>query len=408
MSTAIGASLAPNVDTRYDPSKSQDIPANWPSGRRGRLLWWNDTPFGHYISFNASTDANPLYVPAGCARLMTPGFAVDHVHLSVPGSATLINAPQSALSNFVIEWHAVGALPAMPDQIIALPTRLSNTGALNVIANQLGSSQEGVTTALDGTNEAIFPYTNQLPHAARGLELQDIDATGARTTDAQIIHNQLLVNHSLQVVGVSSFDTGGTASWGDDGNGNVSANSLLATGLAPNGLSIQANGKSALDGTAFETDGNGHLANYGGQATAGQGVPPILAIGGTIATPWVAVGVTTDQVIATFTPTAIGLYLVGIRVDLNNGASGQLLKAYVKYTDANTTTSQTSYFFGVDGNATATLMIAGGAVTFLNRVYVFAPLGPLAVAANVAIEVHYQDPGGTPIDRVSAFIMRIA
>lgn len=159
---------------------------------------------------------------------------------------------------------------------------------------------------------------------------------------------------------------------------------------------------ASFDNGGLVTDGAGRLATVAGHATAATscGVPvPVAHTAGTHIT------ALTDTIIATHTPGSIGLYQVNMRFLLNNGTSGQLIKAYVKFNSGNSGSSITNYFQFI-GNAATAYLTAAGVSSFTNSEY---GGGTLLILANTtaAIELHYQDPANTPNDFVSGSITRL-
>lgn len=194
---------------------------------------------------------------------------------------------------------------------------------------------------------------------------------------------------------------------------NASANTILfeVTG-----------GPTHLDNAAIETDGGGNviavgsitsaagalslggaITKVGGQASAGNfGVPVIVA-----QTITQSVTTTTQQTILSYTPPANGFFRANLYIS-NSDSSNPTIVAALVWKDVPFAASKNTNF-------SAPVIFGGNAPVVLNgataiNTGVMIACHPLTVyaAAGTAIQILYQVGSGTPSDRVTAILERLA
>lgn len=160
-----------------------------------------------------------------------------------------------------------------------------------------------------------------------------------------------------------------------------------------------ASGQTTL--AAAATNLLGAIKQYNGDATVGGGVPVLVADGD-----YVSVTTTGSKTIATKTAPNDGVthtYRIGAWLQVNNITSPQNVAFQVSYTDAGGTarTDALPMAFSTGWS------FPTGSVAIANGHYLI-PAVTIPVQANSVITVSYNDPAGTPNDKVSAWVERLS
>lgn len=173
----------------------------------------------------------------------------------------------------------------------------------------------------------------------------------------------------------------------------------------PLGLGSAAAGHGA--GAYFDDGGNltlfGAMSLVGGQATVGGfGVPVIVAQA--VRT---AVAVTTLQTILTYSVPANGTYRVSFNVQTHNGTAGWKPLCKISFTDADGVADFLNPL-GQDGNGNGHVFDGIAAAIALAAGDYVVPINPIAFDANVGTMTCQYQATGTPNDKVTVIVERLA
>lgn len=149
---------------------------------------------------------------------------------------------------------------------------------------------------------------------------------------------------------------------------------------------------------------SGVVASIGGQASAvgaNLGVPVVVA---KTTHPGFAVTTTGLKLVISFTPTSAGTYRISGHVLINNGTSGQLLTLQLNWTDTNGNTIGRA-ISALSGGTTQQTVWAG-ANSIINSAYSIE-VQTITTGAGAPISIQFNDPGGTPNDKLMFIIERL-
>lgn len=376
---------------------SQDTPITLP-GSTARLLALNDSPYQILLQF-VGLNGQWLKVPSGWARVFPVAANAQQVSWKIDQS---LDPTSAVISDLTLECYMPGEdLPnqwpimrQMGGQVKAVSaTQVQNDGMPSGTSFVEATSQVPVGISPFGSNVILYNdgrfYFVGISNGAAENFLQAVLSAGIVTI--------VLGGQDVPItLGAGSGHTNGDVTIGA-GARLFGAGGAFEVDTAGNITGGAAN----LDGGALVSSGTGLFSTYGVHATAGQGLAAIRAS----LEPPASVAVTTLQTVLTYTPPVSGLYLAVMRFRVNNGTSGQLVKAQVTYQDADTGSAPAIPFQGV--SSARSYLVAAGSVSFANAVYDCQGL-LFRAAGGQAISLQYQDPGGTPNDLVSGAIIQLA
>lgn len=353
----------------------QFFPTNLPAGV-GRLVVHNDSPYAIDI-----TTADGIFrVASGVGRLIPVQSTCPLATWAVVAS---LMPSQALYSDLLIE--AYGADEEIDEQY---PVNIIRQQASNatVIANELGTSSDGLAVTVPAAGSAtgtdiLGPYANGATSPTRDVEL-DVLTAGALVQALTLLgaDASTQIAQYLQILGSKT--------------GSAPATGLFVTSA------------SQLDNGKLVTDGGGNFATIGNQATQGGnfGVPVVVKTN----TPGVILPITSTglQTLATFVAPTNGLYRLNMSIRLNNGTSGNAIKAGADYTDADTgLTSNLRMIGSLSGSGTVVCLV--GATSVTNGRFHCTP-GIFRAQSLSTISIIYQDPTNTPSDTVEYLLERLS